>query len=82
MYCAALWERGWSFIKRAGTVILLSYHSCCGSSRASDSRMVRFGMVEDEQQSMLAAVGNAIAWIFAPLGFGDWKAAVASFHRS
>ena len=74
------WERGWSFIKRAGTVILLStivlwflqgYGVVDGTLQA----------VEDNNTSLLAAIGNAIAWIFYPLGWiGDWawKAAVAT----
>ena len=77
----ATWERGWSFIKRAGTVILLStivlwFLQGYGFTDGA------FGPVEDNNSSLLAAIGNAIAWIFYPLGWtGDmaWKAAVASF---
>ena len=77
----ATWERGWSFIKRAGTVILLStivlwFLQGYGFTDGT------FGPVEDNNTSLLAAIGNAIAWIFYPLGWtGDmaWKATVASF---
>lgn len=72
----SMWERGWSFIKKAGTIILLStmfiwFTSNFGFAEGG------FGMVE-MQDSMLAAAGNSIAWIFAPLGFGDWRSAVAA----
>ena len=76
----SMWERGWSFIKKAGTIILLSTIVVWFLSF--------FGMVdgafrmlaEDEiDHSILAAIGSAIAWIFAPLGWGSWQAAVASF---
>lgn len=72
----SMWERGWSFIKKAGTVILLAtilvwFTSSFGWANGS------FGMVEMES-SILAAIGNTIAWIFAPLGWGTWQAAVAS----
>ena len=71
------WERGWSFIKKAGTIILLStiviwFAQSFGFESGS------FGMVEDMNHSILAALGSAIAWIFTPLGWGDWKAAVAA----
>ena len=71
------WERGWSFIKKAGTIILLStiviwFAQSFGFESGS------FGMVEDMNNSILAALGSAIAWIFTPLGWGDWKAAVAA----
>ena len=77
----ATWERGWSFIKRAGTVILLStivlwFLQGYGFTDGA------FGVVEDNNSSLLAAIGNAVAWIFYPLGWtGDmaWKATVASF---
>lgn len=77
----ATWERGWSFIKRAGTVILLSsiilwFLQGFGFTNG------QFGMVEDNNTSLLADIGNAIALIFAPLGWvGDmaWKATVATF---
>ena len=76
----ATWERGWSFIKRAGTVILLSsivlwFLQGFGFTNGA------FGMVEDNNTSLLAMIGNAVAWIFYPLGWvGDmaWKATVAS----
>lgn len=73
------WERGWSFIKKAGTIILLStilvwFTSYFGFT-SDGFRM----LAEDElDKSILAAVGNAIAWIFKPLGWGEWQAAVAS----
>lgn len=73
----AMWERGWSFIKRAGTVILLSsiviwFLSGFGWTDG------QFGMVDDMDASILAAVGNAICWIFTPLGFGNWQSTVAT----
>lgn len=72
----SMWERGWSFIKKAGTVILLAtifvwFTSSFGWENGS------FGMV-DMESSILAVIGNAIAWIFTPLGWGTWQAAVAS----
>ena len=72
----ATWERGWSFIKRAGTVILASsiilwFLQGFGWENGA------FGMVEDMNNSVLAAVGSAVAFIFAPLGFGNWRATVA-----
>ena len=73
------WERGWSFIKKAGTIILLStivvwFTSYFGWVDGS------FGMLSEEEMeySILAYIGKCIAWIFAPLGWGNWKAAVAS----
>ena len=72
------WERGWSFIKRAGTVILLSsviLWFLQGFGFVDGT----FQMVEDNNTSLLASIGNAIAFIFAPLGFGTWKPAVATF---
>ena len=71
----ATWERGWSFIKRAGTVILLSsiiiwFLQGFGVENGA------FGMVEDNNDSLLAAVGSAVAFIFIPLGFGTWQATV------
>ncbi len=75
----SMWERGWSFIKKAGTIIFLStiviwFLSRFGST-SDGFRMLK----EDElDQSLLANVGNAIAWIFAPLGWGNWQATVAS----
>lgn len=71
------WERGWSFIKKAGTIILLSsvvLWFLQGFGWENDG----FGMVEDMNNSVLAAIGVIIACIFAPLGFGNWKAAVAT----
>ena len=73
----SMWERGWSFIKKAGTIILLSsivlwFLQGFGFEDGS------FGMVEDLNNSVLAKIGGVIAPIFAPLGWGDWKAAVAS----
>ena len=75
----SMWERGWSFIKKAGTIILLSTIFVWFTSRFGwlDGQ---FGMLEEEQisASILAKIGNAIAWIFAPLGWGNWQATVAS----
>ena len=74
------WERGWSFIKRAGTVILLSSIVLWFLQGYGVVDGV-FQAVEDNNDSLLAVIGNAIAWIFAPLGWaGDWawKAAVAT----
>lgn len=73
----SMWERGWSFIKKAGTIILLStifvwFAQSFGFEGGS------FGMVEDMNNSILAAIGSAIAWIFTPLGWGSWKSAVAA----
>ena len=73
----SMWERGWSFVKKAGTIILLStilvwFAESFGVEGGS------FGMVEDMNNSLLAVFGSAIAWIFSPLGWGDWKAAVAA----
>ena len=73
----SMWERGWSFIKKAGTVILLStifiwFTSSFGFADGS------FGMVEDLSDGILASIGRGIAWIFAPLGWGNWQAAVAA----
>ena len=75
----SMWERGWSFIKKAGTIILLSTIVIWFLSRFGWADGT-FGMLEEEEISMsiLARVGNAIAWIFAPLGWGNWQAAVAS----
>ena len=71
------WERGWSFIKRAGTVILLSsivlwFFQGFGVVDG------QFQMVEDNNTSLLAAVGGVVAPIFAPIGFGTWQATVAT----
>ena len=75
----SMWERGWSFIKKAGTIILLStivvwFLSFFGFVNGS------FTMLSEEQidSSILAYVGRGIAWIFAPLGWGNWQATVAS----
>ena len=73
----ATWERGWSFIKRAGTVILaatiiLWFLQGFGFENGA------FTMVEDQDNSILAIVASAISWIFIPQGFGDWRATVAS----
>lgn len=75
----SMWERGWSFIKKAGTIILLStivLWFLQGFGWVDGS----FAMLEAEQldSSILAKIGNGIAPIFAPLGFGDWKMAVAT----
>ena len=74
----AAWERGWSFIRRAGTVILVSSVALWFLQAFGITDGV-FGMVEDNDTSLLAMAGNAVAPIFAPLGFGNWKAAVATF---
>jgi ferrous iron transport protein B len=75
----SMWERGWSFIKKAGTIILLStifvwFTTYFGFVDGS------FRMLTEEELecSLLAAIGSAIAWIFKPLGWGTWEAAVAS----
>lgn len=77
----ATWERGWSFIKRAGTVILVS-SIIIWFLQGFGFTDGQFGMVEDNNTSLLSNIGNAIAWIFAPIGWvGDmaWKATVATF---
>ena len=76
----SMWERGWSFIKKAGTIILLSTILVWFLSRFGVADGT-FRMLEKEELelSILATVGNAIAWIFKPLGFGTWQATVASF---
>lgn len=73
----SMWERGWSFIKKAGTIILLStivlwFLMGFGVENGN------FGMVKDIDNSILAIISSNIAWIFTPLGWGDWKAAVAA----
>ena len=75
----SMWERGWSFIKKAGTIILLSTILVWFLSRFGIADGV-FRMLEEEEleSSILARVGNAIAWIFKPVGFGTWQATVAS----
>ena len=75
----SMWERGWSFIKKAGTIILLSTIFVWFTTYfgwAEDG----FQMLSDEEinYSILAKIGGAIAWIFAPLGWGNWQAVVAS----
>lgn len=74
----AMWERGWSFIKRAGTIIfaasiVLWFLQGFGFTDG------QFGMVDDNNTSLLASIGQAVAFLFAPLGFGSWKATVATF---
>ena len=75
----SMWERGWSFIKKAGTIILLSTIFVWFTSRFGwvDGQ---FAMLEEDQISLsiLARIGSAIAWIFVPLGWGNWQATVAS----
>lgn len=75
----SMWERGWSFIKKAGSIILLSTIIVWFLSRFGNAGN-GFGMLEEDQldSSLLAGFGSAIAWIFAPLGWGNWQAAVAS----
>ncbi|MBE5898769.1 MAG: ferrous iron transporter B [Lachnospiraceae bacterium] len=75
----SMWERGWSFIKKAGTIILLSTIIIWFLSRFGWTDGA-FGMLEEDAigDSILAVIGNAISWIFIPLGFGDWQATVAS----
>ena len=73
----ATWERGWSFIKRAGTVILLS-SILIWFLQSFGVTAEGFGMVEDSEASLLAALGGAVAVIFTPLGFGSWQATVAT----
>ena len=73
----SMWERGSSFIKKAGTIILLStivlwFLQGFGWNNGA------FGMVDDIDNSVLSKIGQTFAWIFSPLGWGDWKAAVAS----
>ena len=75
----SMWERGWSFIKKAGTIILLStifvwFTSFFGWVDG------KFQMLEESQldHSILAAIGSAVAWIFKPLGWGNWRSAVAA----
>ena len=75
----SMWERGWSFIKKAGTIILLStivIWFLSGFGWAEDG----FRMLEEDEidVSILGKLGSAIAWIFAPLGWGNWQAVVAS----
>ncbi len=74
----ATWERGWSFIVRAGTVILTSSIILWFLQGFGFTDGV-FGMVEDNNSSLLAALGNIVSFIFMPLGFGNWQSAVATF---
>ena len=74
-----MWEQGWSFIRKAGTIILLStiviwFLSFFGFVEGA------FTLLSEDQldHSILATLGGAISWIFAPLGFGNWQATVAS----
>ena len=75
----SMWERGWSFIKKAGTIILLSTIFVWFTTYFGwvDGQ---FQMLSEDQidYSILAAIGGAICWIFAPLGWGNWQATVAS----
>ena len=84
-----MWERGWDFVKRAGTVILLSamiiwFASSYGwtpvenSEGSSAKTEYKFGAVESEDQSVLGHLGSVVAPIFEPVGFGDWKPTVAT----
>ena len=75
----SMWERGWSFIKKAGTIILLSTIVLWFLSRFGfvDGAFTMLGE-EEIGNSILAVIGNGIAWLFAPLGWGNWQAAVAS----
>ena len=75
----SMWERGWSFIKKAGTVILLSTIVIWFLSRFGVVDGA-FRMLEEEEigKSLLGVAGNAVAWLFAPLGWGEWRAVVAS----
>ncbi len=73
----SMWERGSSFIKKAGTIILLST-IVIWFAQSFGFEHGNFGMVEDMNNSLLASAGSAVAWIFTPLGWGDWKAAVAA----
>ena len=75
----SMWERGWSFIKKAGTIILLSTIIVWFTTYFGVVDGAFRMLTEDEiSNSILATIGNAIAWIFAPLGWGNWQAAVAS----
>ncbi len=75
----SMWERGWSFIRKAGTIILLStiviWFTTYFGFTAEGFRMLG---EEEMSESILAAIGGAVAWIFKPLGWGSWQAAVAS----
>ncbi len=75
----SMWERGWSFIKKAGTIILLSTIVVWFTSRFGWSD-AGFGMLAEDElsNSILGYIGRGICWIFAPLGWGNWQATVAS----
>ena len=73
----SMWERGWSFIKKAGTIILLSSVFIWFTSNFGFTEN-GFGMVENLDQGLMANIGSAFAWIFAPLGWGSWQSAVAA----
>ena len=73
----SMWERGWSFIKKAGTIILLSTIFVWFTSNFGFVNG-HFGMVSDLSDGLLANIGKGLAWLFAPLGWGEWKAAVAA----
>ncbi len=73
----SVWERAWSFVRKAGTVILLSSIVIWMLSSLGWEDGV-FGFVEDINNGIMAKLGGAIAWIFKPLGFGDWRATVAT----
>ncbi len=73
----SMWERGWSFIKKAGTVILL-FTVVLWFLQSFGVEGGAFGMVESADNSILAFIGKPLAWIFLPLGFGFWQAAVAT----
>ena len=75
---SSMWERGWRFIKKAGTFILLStiFVWFTSSFGYADGQIA---MVDDLSDGFLAGIGRSIAWIFAPLGWGTWQSAVAAF---
>ena len=73
----SMWERGWSFIKKAGTVILLSAIVLWFLQAFGVENGV-FRMVSDLNNSVLASIGRGIQWLFAPLGWGNWQSAVAA----
>ena len=75
----SMWERGWSFIKKAGTIILLSSIVIwAGSCFGMIDGTLTFGTKMELENSVLGMIGNALRWIFAPLGFGNIKATVAT----
>lgn len=77
----SVWDRGWSFVKKAGTVILLSSVFVWFATRFGFVNGSFVMLAEDQiDRSFLATIGGAIAWIFTPLGWGSWQAAVASFN--